>query len=178
MSRSRASPIHIDANWRRQIEGELSQARGLFSAQLHQHRSGAFVPMTASSSVHSPGVSPPIHRPLDKSRRPITSSSSISFAANGASRRHRPFSDESPVEDSRPSSAFGLYTRQIPNNPLNTPLSGCVESLWPGPRWGLGFPLRPSLRVTSEELQNEGFRWMGGVWRPRPQTSPRAYPTS
>ena len=161
------SPNQHTTQWRDRIGSETRSAFLTLDARLHQAYSGGTLSRSSSSlsSFSSEGD-------LGKSR-PITASSAIAFSSYGRL--------QDPIQP-RPPLAFGtLSRRSLPHLRLDAPFGDTppedqIEARWPGQRWGLGMPLRPSLRTASAAQDEEGIRFFNGVWRPRPVTSPRATP--
>jgi hypothetical protein len=161
------SPNQHTTQWRDRIGSETRSAFLTLDARLHQAYSGGTLSRSSSSlsSFSSEGD-------LGKSR-PITASSAIAFSSYGRL--------QDPIQP-RPPLAFGTLSRRtLPHIRLDAPFGDTppedqIEARWPGQRWGLGMPLRPSLRTASAAQDEEGIRFFNGVWRPRPATSPRATP--
>jgi len=169
------TPNRAATAWRDRLNVESTPALLTLEGRLKHINSGSSwnLHLGTSSSSSSMSSNPNLRY---GTWRPMTASSALSLPRAFGEHTYGGFaagSASSALE--RSPSAFGLVSRRLPL-PDDAPTVAQIESRWPGQRWGLGMPLRPSLRVASTQQEGEGMRFFNGVWRPRPETSPRMSP--
>ncbi len=155
------TPNRFASQWRDRLDRETSSAVLTLDGRLQHANMGRLSLSRSGSSLASFASDGEFG-----TWRPMTSSSAISFSSSGR------IPDPSQP---RPPLAFGMLGRRMPL-PNDAPPVAQIETRWPGQRWGLGMPLRPSLRTAAVAQDDEGMRFFNGVWRARPATSPRAIP--
>ena len=177
------------SNWRVRIGHEGSAAGRIMLQTLQQEHDDR---LSTTSSNYSRASAASLYRTSSGSQFPSGSLRRSSSALRSASSLESirsllvpgmPMQDHEDSTSSSFGRNFGARRllsadehSQVESVHLAESSNASVEKLWPGRGCPMGRPLRPGLRAAVDDQVGDGYRWVGGAWRARPQTSPRMLP--